>query len=95
MNLLKNRIGLCGAWSFDNNEEICYLHTIDGCCGQYGKREVNSDWISGYVCPQCWSTLTGTDCPCSLKDRAWRPKIKDEAAETSPSALEVKFKDQH
>ena len=91
----KNRIGLCGAWSFDNSKGKCYLHTIDGCCGQYGKREVNSDWISGYVCRQCWSTLRGTDCPCSIQDRAWRPKTKHGADETPPSALAVKFKDQH
>ena len=97
MNLSKNknRIGLCGAWSFDNSKGRCYLHTIDGCCGQYGKREVNSDWISGYVCRQCWSTLRGTDCPCSIRDRAWRPKTKHGADETPPSALAVKFKDQH
>ena len=97
MNLSKNknRIGLCGAWSFDNTKGRCYLHTIDGCCGQYGKREVNSDWISGYVCRQCWSTLRDTDCPCSIRERAWRPKTKDGADETPPSDLAVKFKDQH
>ena len=94
-SIKKNRIGLCGAWSFDNSEGKCYLHTIDGCCGQYGKREVNSDWISGYVCRQCWSTLRGTDCPCSIRDRAWRPKTKHGADETPPSDLAVKFKDQH
>ena len=95
MNSLKNRIGLCGAWSFDNSEGKCYLHTVDGCCGQFGKKEANLDWISGYVCRQCWSTLSGTDCPCSIQDRAWRPKTKHEADETPPSALAVKLKDQH
>ena len=88
----KNRIGLCGAWSFDNIKGRCYLHTIDGCCGQYGKTEVNSDWISGYVCRQCWSTLKGTDCPCSIRDRAWRPKTKHGADETPPQILPLSSK---
>ena len=34
-----SRIGECGSWSFDKSEGICYLHTVDSCCGQFGKRE--------------------------------------------------------
>ena len=36
------RIGQCGSWSFDKTEKICYLHSVDSCCGQFGKRERNS-----------------------------------------------------
>jgi len=66
----KSRIGECGSWSFDSSEEICYLHTVDSCCGQFGKRERNSSFTSGYTCQYCWSTKANTDCPCSLKDRS-------------------------
>ena len=82
--ILKYRPGLCGAWSFDNAEGKCYLHTVDGCCGQFGKREANSDWISGYVCRHCWSTLGNTDCPCAIKERAVIPKTADGAGGKSP-----------
>ena len=41
-----SRIGECGSWSFDSSEGICYLHTVDSCCGQFGKRED----ISGKEC---------------------------------------------
>lgn len=34
-----SRIGECGSWSFDSSEGICYIHTVDSCCGQFGKRE--------------------------------------------------------
>jgi len=67
------RQGLCGAWSFDDKDGICYIHTVESCCGQFGKREKNSDWISGYACHRCWSTKTGTDCPCSQRERKKRP----------------------
>merc|ERR1711971_1179601 len=80
----KSRPGLCGAWSFDNTEGKCYLHTVDGCCGQFGKQEANSDWISGYVCPHCWSTKGNTDCPCTIKDRAVIPKTAHGAGGKSP-----------
>ena len=33
---------MCGAWSYDNFEGVCYLHTVDSCCGQFGKRETIS-----------------------------------------------------
>ena len=41
-----SRIGECGSWSFDSSEGICYLHNVDSCCGQFGKRED----ISGKEC---------------------------------------------
>jgi len=68
-----SRIGECGSWSFDKSEGICYLHTPDSCCGQFGKREKNLGFTSGYVCQYCWSTKTNTDCPCSIEERSQRP----------------------
>jgi len=60
----------CGAWSFDKFEEVCYLHNVESCCGQFGKRERNSEWVSGYSSNnKCWSTKAGTDCPCSVDER--------------------------
>jgi len=57
------RIGLCGAWSFDFDTEKCHLHSVSACCNQFGKQvEVNS-YMSGYICPNCWSTEN--QCPCS------------------------------
>jgi len=61
-----SRVGQCGAWSFDTFEEICYLHTAYSCCGQFDKRESDSNFISGYTCDQCWSTRN--DCPCGKKN---------------------------
>jgi len=62
------RAGSCGAWSFNKNEEICYLHTVNANCGQLDKREANSGWISGYNQNNpCWSTKN--DCPCDVKAR--------------------------
>lgn len=63
------RIGKCGAWSFDVENFECQLHTVDSCCGQFGKRETDANFISGYVCRDCWSTKAGEDCPCSVEDR--------------------------
>jgi len=63
-----DRCGQCGSWSFDKSEKICYLHSVDSCCGQFGKREINSGFTSGYNCQECWSTKANTDCPCSLED---------------------------
>ena len=63
------RCGQCGAWSYNDVEGDCYLHTADACCGQKGNQEANSDWISGYFCIKCWSTEAGADCPCSLQKR--------------------------
>jgi len=57
----------CGAWSYDSEEFLCYLHTVDACCGQFDKRESASGFVSGYICKSCWSTRG--DCPCSAKDR--------------------------
>jgi len=33
------RQGNCGAWSYDDDSQTCYIHTIDSCCGQFGKQE--------------------------------------------------------
>jgi hypothetical protein len=63
------REGMCGAWSYNHQELYCYLHTSDSCCGQFGKREENPDFISGYSCNVCWSTKRGTECPCPLGER--------------------------
>ena len=45
------------------------MHTVNTCCGQFGKRENNSNFISGYKCKVCWSTKDGTDCPCPVSER--------------------------
>jgi len=71
-----SRKGQCGAWSYDKKELICYLHTVDSCCGQFGKREINEDFVSGYACNACWSTKSGTECPCSVEDRLGTSSIK-------------------
>ena len=63
----RQRSGFCGAWSFDVVNEVCYLHNIDACCGQKDKQEVDNNFISGYLCKQCWSTRN--DCPCTLAER--------------------------
>jgi len=79
-----SRQGQCGAWSFDKEEETCYLHTIESCCGQFGKRKRNSNWISGYACHKCWSTKRGTDCPCSQKERQQGIVIQQGAGGKAP-----------
>ena len=56
------RIGLCGAWSFDAESKICYLHSVNSCCNQINKSIKAETFISGFVCPFCWSTKN--DCPC-------------------------------
>lgn len=61
------RPGECGAWGYDQFNEICHLHNINSCCGQREKHEENQDYISGYVCNVCWSTRK--DCPCSVIER--------------------------
>ena len=68
-----NRPGTCGAWSFDKENLECYMHTVESCCGQFGKRETDPNFISGYVCRDCWSTKAGTDCPCGLEQRTEKP----------------------
>jgi len=62
-----SRKGDCGSWSFDNSARICYLHTVDSCCGQFGKRKSFPGFTSGYTCKYCWSTKPKTDCPCSIE----------------------------
>lgn len=61
------RTGICGAWSFDASKKICYLHSTNSCCDQFGKREENYTFMSGYICPHCWSTRN--QCPCSEEER--------------------------
>ena len=41
------RCGKCGAWSFDETKGVCYLHTVDSCCGQREKQETNPQFTSG------------------------------------------------
>lgn len=57
-------ITICSAWSFDKENKICYIHNVYACCGQRDKQEKNKSFISGYICPYCWSTRN--DCPCDL-----------------------------
>jgi len=57
----------CGAWSYDNVEGICFLHSVDACCAQKNKQKINPDFISGYVCPACSSTKN--ECPCTITER--------------------------
>ena len=42
---------------------MCYLHETDGCCDQFSKRVPENEYMSGYICPVCWSTRN--QCPCS------------------------------
>lgn len=65
----KDKEGICGAWSYDKEEEDCYIHNVESCCGQRGKQEKNPSFVSGYRCTVCWSTKEGTDCPCSIEER--------------------------
>jgi len=78
------RQGNCGAWSFDDEKGICYLHTVESCCGQFGKRKKDSNWISGYACHKCWSTKRGTDCPCPRKERQQAPNTAHGAGGRAP-----------
>ena len=75
----------CGAWSFDTFEEVCYLHTVESNCGQLGKRQRDSAWISGYSSNnKCWSTKAGTDCPCSVEDRLKVQEVQQGAGGSAP-----------
>merc|ERR1711935_249472 len=68
---------VCGAWSFDKAQKICHLYYVTACCGQLDKREPNKDFVSGYVCPHCWSTRN--KCPCNNK------KLEEKPADTAHS----------
>ena len=57
---------MCGAWSFDAESKICYLHSVNSCCNQINKSIKAETFISGFVCPYCWSTKN--DCPCPEKE---------------------------
>ena len=72
------RSGICGAWSFDTFEGECFLHTAYSCCGQFDKRQQNSNFISGYTCNKCWSTRN--ECPCGRKN-----PLPDELIPNEPS----------
>ena len=50
---------MCGAWTYDALNGKCFLHNVDACCGQRDKQEKDPGFISGYACPQCWSTRQG------------------------------------
>jgi len=78
----KSSKGSCGAWSYNKEDQECYLHNVNACCGQFGKREINYKFVSGYLCNVCWSTKNGTDCPCTAEER--NPK-EDESGHTSSS----------
>merc|ERR1711971_1288168 len=78
-----SRCEQCGSWSFDKSEKTCYLHSVDSCCGQLGKREINSGFNSGYNCQECWSTKANTDCPCSFKDGRQEEHCPGEIAHSS------------
>ena len=67
VKLIFGRGGKCGSWSFDGNRNKCYLHDSDGCCDQFNKRVPDENFVSGYICPNCWSTKN--DCPCSKDER--------------------------
>ena len=67
VKLIFGRGGKCGSWSFDGSRNLCYLHDSDGCCNQFNKRVPDDNFISGYICPNCWSTKN--DCPCSKDER--------------------------
>ena len=43
------RIGLCGAWSFDAESKICYLHSVNSCCNQINKSIKAETFISGFL----------------------------------------------
>ena len=82
MFCFRNGEGGCGAWSFDKNEEICHLYNVNSCCGQFGKREPNPNFTSGYHCPVCWSTKN--DCPCDEAERSNEPGDSKHNSGASP-----------
>ena len=41
------RCGKCGAWSFDETKGVCFLYTVNSCCGQREKQETNLQFTSG------------------------------------------------
>ena len=79
--------GGCGAWSYNKQEGVCFLHNVDSCCGQFGKRINNSQFISGYHCTVCWSTKQGTECPCDVEDRTQEPGSAHSTGASKPLHL--------
>jgi len=67
----EERRGVCGAWSYDFSTQTCYLHNVDACCGQLGKREENQDFVSGYTCTSCWTTKSDCTDFCPLSSRQY------------------------
>jgi len=57
------RHGICGAWSFHSDTKKCHLFSVKSCCNQNNNAEYENGWVSGYICPYCWSTKG--ECPCS------------------------------
>merc|ERR1719367_1260865 len=48
------RCGVCGAWSYNIKDAMCFLHTADACCSQHNNRHENIDFVSGFFCTKCW-----------------------------------------
>ena len=46
---------LCGAWTYKAGDQ-CYLKHPSACCNQTGNVGDAASAISGFLCPQCWST---------------------------------------
>jgi len=61
----------CSAWSYNKNTSTCYLQNVDACCGQNENLIPNNSSISGYICPNCWSTR-GV-CPCKISELTKNP----------------------
>jgi len=89
---------VCSAWSFDKGNAICHLHHVEACCGQRDKQVSDGRFISGYICPHCWSTYK--NCPCSLlkligaddtehASASGRPRQSKRASSTCPNIIIV------
>jgi len=86
--------GKCGAWSYDKENENCFLHTVDACCGQKKKQVKRSSFVSGYYCNHCWSSIDDSFCDskCSLKDRLKPyPDACEGVGEESAGAVSSQF----
>jgi len=61
----------CSAWSYNKNTSICYLQDVDACCGQRDDQVKDEAFVSGYICPNCWSTHG--ICPCKITELIKNP----------------------
>jgi len=61
----------CSAWSYNKDTSTCYLQDVDACCGQRDDQEKDEAFISGYICPNCWSTHG--ICPCKISELIKNP----------------------